>query len=80
MRGAAEGTQAWATSAVLVAEAPAGPASHVVGSHLQTLCPEKKSSGNSSTSLKSLSPEEGKTFNLYKPEGRNRSDHWIDVA
>lgn len=32
------------------------------------------------TPLKCLSPKEEKGFNLYKPEGRNKSDHGMEIA
>lgn len=32
------------------------------------------------TSLMCLSPEEGKGLNLCKPEGRNKSDHRVEVS
>lgn len=32
------------------------------------------------TSLMCLSPEEGKGLNLCKPEGRNKSDHGVEVS
>lgn len=81
VRGAAGRSQGLATSVLLVAEAPPGPADLPADPlSLEETLWVMEGSEIQEPPGSSLSLEAGKAFHLYKLEGRARSDHRTDVA